>query len=267
MRLLILISLLSASACTGGGSLDDGEPQGTPPEQVAFVTSDGLEIAGPWQVAPGADSGPGALLLHQVSEEGGEVHDRSDWDGLREDLVAAGVSTLAIDFRSHGASDATDVPLFDLPSRRDQLPLDVRAALSWLTEGTRPAWIDGERLAVVGLGLGASLAVVAVHESMDDLPPDWGARSAVAISARSDRAADLNDDGTAVHDMELANSLYIAGAEHPEDAADAQELYDETRELAQLELVAGTAAHGFDLLATEPAVGDLVVQWITETWN
>lgn len=262
-----LLPLLILSACTGGGSLD-GDPTPAPPtepEEVLFETDDGLTLAGTWQEAPGALRGPAALLLHQVMQPNGEEHDRHDFDGLREDLLLAGVSVLAFDFRSHGASDPATAPLVDLAGRRDQLPLDVQAGLDFVEDQTRP--VDPDAIGVVGLGLGASLAVVAIHESYDDFPPDWGARSAVAIGARGDRAADLNVDGTPVDNLALHHVMYIAGADHPEDAPDAQLLYDETRDTRELVLIPGTALHGADLLDSEPAAADAVLDWFTTLWT
>lgn len=48
--------------------------------------------------------------------------------------------------------------------------------------------------------------------------------------------------------------------------SDARQLFDETAQQAQ-QLIPDTGAHGFDLLTTEPEVGDLVIEWNTNTWN
>ncbi len=262
---LLLLTLLCG--CDAAGSLE-GNPTPAPPtepEEVRLEASDGVGLAGTWQAAPGVERGMGALLLHQVSDPSAPQHDRHDFDALRLDLLEAGVSVLAFDFRSHGASDDATVPAINLAGDREQLPLDVRAGIDFLQRQGHS--VDPDAISVVGLGLGAALALVAVHESYDDFAPDWGARSAVAISARADRAADLNSDGTPVPNMALHNCLLIAGADHASDAADAQLLYDEVRDTARLELIDGSDAHGADLLATQPRVGDLVVDWFTDTWT
>lgn len=254
------------AGCVPGGSLS-GDPTPAPqtePEEVRFSTSDDLSLAGTWQASPGVERGPAALLLHQVSEPSGPAHDRHDWDGLRESLLAAGVSVLAFDFRSHGLSDDATTALINLPSDRDQLPLDVKAGLDFLDDQGHA--VDPERVGVVGLGLGAALALVAVHESYDGFPPNWSAGSAVAISARADRAADLNAYGTPVDNMALHNCMLIAGADNAADAADASLLFGEVRDTSHLALVEGSSAHGADLLAQEDAVGDLVLAWFTELW-
>jgi dienelactone hydrolase len=253
--------------CGVGGDLGGAPtpPPATEPEEVALEASDGVALAGTWQAAPGVQRGLGALLLHQVMEPNGPAHDRHDFDPVRDDLLAAGVSILTLDLRSHGASGEATTALVNLSGDRDQLPLDVRAGLDFLDRQGHA--VDPAQVGVVGLGLGASLALVAVHESYDELPPDWGARSAVAVSARADRVADLNADGTAVHDLALRDCALIAGAEHAADAADAELLHDEVRGTSRLVLIDGSAAHGADLLAEEPEVGRAIVEWFTDTWT
>ena len=70
--------------------------------EIALTTNDGLTL-GPRSRLRRKDRGP-ALLLHQFQR------DRADFDPIRDDLLDAGYSILAIDFRSHGTSDEAEVP-------------------------------------------------------------------------------------------------------------------------------------------------------------
>lgn len=253
--------LLLLGACSAGGELvPEEEATPTSPEAVSLTTFDGKTIAGTFQAALGIERGPGVLLLHQVDAAVGEGHDRSDWDGVFESLVSAGISTLAIDFRSHGVSDDADVPVFDLGSAREQLRYDVEAALDYLDD--RGLEIGRDRIGVAGLGLGATMAVVAVHESPDGAPGDWGADAVVSIGGRHDRAVDLTPDGDPT--LTLRDGLYIAAEDNALDAQSASLFYAATLTgERRLQLVPGTDAHGVDMLA-EDAVQTAVPAWFLE---
>jgi dienelactone hydrolase len=249
------------SACPGSGDLDPSD-DATPAlaEEVELLTQDGLAIAGTWHAADGADRGPGALLLHDVAPP--EVHDRHDFDSIFEDLRASGVSVLALDFRSHGASEEANVPEVDLGSDRGQLRWDVQAGIEYLQD--RNAEVLDEHIGVLGLGLGASMAVVADHESRGQ-PGDWGSRATVAVSASLDRAQDLNPLGDL--SLELEAARYVAPAGLPGELADAQELLEMSAEPRDLVSVAGTAAHGRELLEESGLARERVVGWIGELWG
>jgi len=260
LALSISISLL-LPACDEGGELAPEEPATpTSPEEVTLLTDDGKAIAGTFQAAMGVERGPGVLLLHQVDVVDGEGHDRHDWDGVFEAMVGAGISTLAIDFRSHGASDFADVPIFDLGSERDQLQLDVMAGLDYLDD--RNFEIGADLIGVAGLGLGGTMAVVALHESPSGEPGDWGADAVAAVSGRRDRAEDLNLDGDPT--LSLRDGFYVAGIENALDSESATHFHSITQGEARLLLQPGTDAHGADLLAAQPAIGDAIVDWFDE---
>lgn len=260
--LLPLLALASLVACEGGGELAPDEPTTpTAPQEVELTTLDGKAIAGTWQAARGVVHGTGVLLLHQVDAFEGQGHDRHDWDGTFEAMVAAGVSVLAIDMRSHGASDPADLPVIDLGSDRDQLRYDVQAGLEWL--GSRGLEVDRERIGIAGLGLGGSMAAVASHESGDQAG-DWGARAVAAISAQHDRAADLTPDGDS--SLSLENGLFAAGQDAHPDAESAGQFYAETSLVRSLMLVPDSDAHGVDLLAADAGVGLAVVDHFAGLW-
>lgn len=256
---LLLLCLLG---CSGSGDLVPDEPA-TPThrQEVELTTSDGLTIGGTWQAAVGVTHGPGVLLLHQVDAFEGEGHDRYDWAGTFDPLVEAGVTVLAIDFRSHGISDPADVPLVDLGSDREQLRYDVQAGLSFLAG--RHLEVTDEKIGVAGLGLGGTMAAVAANQS-GDMPGDWGVRGLAVVSGRHDRAEDLSPDGDT--SLSLSNGLYVAAFDNALDAESAEEFYYETTGERTLMLVPGTAAHGADLHDGFDQVGAAIVDHFDRLW-
>lgn len=248
-------------ACGGGELVPDEPATPTEMQDVQLTTTDGLTIAGTWKAAVGASHGPGVLLLHQVDAFVGEGHDRYDWSGTFDPLVDAGITVLAIDFRSHGESDPATIPLIDLGSDREQLRYDVQAGLSFL-EG-RNLEVGLDRIGVAGLGLGGTMAAVAANQS-GDVAGDWGVRALAAVSARHDRAQDLNPGGDTT--LELSNGLYIAAFDNALDAESAEELYDLTTGERSLLLMPGTAAHGADLHDEFDQVGTAIVDHFAGLW-
>ncbi len=258
---LVLVLLLSACTEDGGELAPEEPPTPTAPEEVELTTADGKLLAGTWQAAAGVERGVGVLLLHQVDTTEGEGHDRHDWDGVFELLVDSGLSVLAIDFRSHWASSPADVAVIDLGSDREQLQYDVRAGIDWLDD--QHASVGRDRIGAVGLGLGGTMAVVANHES-GDMPGEWGLDSTIAISARRDRAEDLNPDGDT--SLSLADSFYIAAMDNELDSSSAMDLHEITSGERRILLQPSSELHGAELLQSDPALGDAIADWFNELW-
>ena len=262
VRFSLVLALLLSACTDDGGELAPDEPvTPTEPEEVELSTADGKLLTGTWQAAPGVERGVGLLLLHQVDTTQGEGHDRHDWDGVFELLVDSGLSVLAIDFRSHGGSDPADVPIVDLGSDREQLQYDVRAGIDWLDD--QHAAVGPDRIGAVGLGLGGTMAVVANHES-GDMPGEWGLDSTIAISARRDRAEDLNPDGDT--SLSLTDSFYIAALDNELDSSSAVALHEITSGERRILLQPSSALHGAELLQSDPALGDAIADWFIELW-
>ncbi len=121
-------------------------------EKISFQTSDGITIVGNWYAAP--ESKRFVLLLHMMPAN------KESWQPLAEALQAAGVASLAIDFRGHGESIASQGGALDYKKFSDteqQAKMrDVEAAVAWLKEkGARE-----ETIALVGASIGANLAMV-----------------------------------------------------------------------------------------------------------
>ena len=260
MPLLALLALLAAG-CPGGGegTIDAGDDDSsvlddddvgddddfTPtfPEDMEVVTSDGLTIKGLFQSAEGVEVAPGVLLLHEIAR------DRGDFTTVFDGFVEAGISPLVIDFRGHGASDDSPVELADLQTDPSQLHHDVVAALEWLAARDD---VDGSRIGIMGLDVGASMAVVALHNRAT-----WGVKSICAMSpirAHVDALAGTDQ-------LDLENALYVAAENNAQDLADAWGLHDITLEPRDMEPVGQTDDHGADLLTGSVHAQDGTVAW------
>ena len=261
---LLALLLLLVPACEGGGegvidddddssvmddddaAVDDDDFTPTYPEDFEAVTSDGLTIHGTFQAAEGVDVAPAVLLLHEIAR------DRADFNTVFIDFVQAGISPLAIDFRGHGESDAAPVDLADLQTDPSQLLHDVVAALECLAARDD---VDGDRIGIMGLDVGASMSVVALHNRAT-----WGVKSICAISPILEHVHAL----AGTDQLDLMNALYVAAELNAEDLADAQALFDITVEPRDIEPVGQTDDHGHDLLTGSVDAQNGTVNWFVE---
>ncbi len=258
---LFALLLLPLTGCPGGGDLlpdddddsaiagddDDSTEDITPtsPVPISLTTSDGLELRGTFQAAPGVDLGPAVVMLHELG--GTRVNFNLAWDNFLDQ----GISVLAFDFRGHGQSDDGTVPLADLRTTPGELELDVRAALDYVVD---QPMVDAAEVGVIGLDVGANLAVITRHEAAQ-----WGVASIVAISPDIAGVEALGELSSA--DLVLSNAQYVAGLNNAADAADAQALYDLTTDPRDLRLVKQSSAHGADLLTGSSDAQEGVATW------
>jgi pimeloyl-ACP methyl ester carboxylesterase len=263
---LLALLLLPLTGCPGGGDLvpddDDSAVAGddddstedvvpTSPVPITLTTSDGLELRGTFQAAPGVTLGPAVVMLHELG--GTRVNFNLAWDNFLDQ----GISVLAFDFRGHGQSDDGTVALADLRTTPDQLELDLRAALDYVAD---QAVVDPTEIGVIGLDVGANLAIVARHGSAD-----WGVASIVAISPDIVGVEALGELSAA--DLVLSNVQYVAGANNAPDAADAQALYDGTTDPRDLRLVKQSSSHGADLLTGSSDAQEGVATWFATRFS
>jgi pimeloyl-ACP methyl ester carboxylesterase len=99
---------------------------------------------------------PAVLLLHGFGE------DRSVWNDFKKTLLIRGYAVMTIDLRGHGDSKTKNgQPIAAAPDWRTsphEFPLDLDAAITWLKTQTR---INSNKLAVIGVDVGANLALIA----------------------------------------------------------------------------------------------------------
>ncbi|MEW6253603.1 MAG: alpha/beta fold hydrolase, partial [Planctomycetota bacterium] len=167
------------------------------PQPVSFHAADGVRIAADYYPPPSAERGdaPAVILLH------GYAADRKIWEPLIAPLHQAGFAVLALDLRGHGES-ATTTSHQAVQQRDPELframQNDVLGAYDWLA--ARPG-IDRARLALVGAGVGASVALqYAAHD-----------RSVDALACLSPRLNDLGLDASGdTHQITGRRLLMIA---------------------------------------------------------
>src|SRR5437762_9393515 len=110
---------------------------------VDIKSSDGTILKGTYLAA--AKSGPGALLFHQSNRT------RESWDGVGQQLAAAGMNVLTVDSRGHGESGGK----YD----NKKTPEDVDAAFNYLV--SQP----GVNRDAIGAGGAGWLGVIASVEA------------------------------------------------------------------------------------------------------
>jgi dipeptidyl aminopeptidase/acylaminoacyl peptidase len=120
-------------------------------EKVAFVTKDGLTLAG-WLLKPDqvGKKVPAIVICHGLGAN------KSDFTDLAVFLVRRGYLVLTFDFRAHGDSEGSRTSL----GYHEQK--DVNAALRYLS--ARPE-VDQGRIGIFGFSLGGSTAILTAAET------------------------------------------------------------------------------------------------------
>lgn len=240
---------------------DDDDSTSEPPAPtvatpVGFETVDGLELRGTFQAAPGVTNGPAVVMVHEL------YGDRQDFNLIWEIFQDNGVSTLAFDLRGHGSSPDAGVEIDELRTTPGLLEADVRAAIGFLAD---QAVVDPSKIGVLGLDIGANLAVIGRHESRDTTLDDWGVATIVAITPDI-AGIEALWEGSA-QDLVLSNAQYVAGELAPEDAADATTLHDLTEDPKDLRIVLGTSAHGAEMVTGSSDARTGIVAWFATRLN
>ena len=227
---LAALALVLLAVCV---SASDVRAAGRP---VTLNSTDGVTIAGEYFEAT-ARPAPTVLLIHMLSRHKGE------WGGLPDRLRDAGMTVLAIDLRGHGQSSGSAQ---DLPS----MVQDVRAAARWLA--SRPN-VHGDRMAIVGASLGASLALLATVE----LPQV----RAVALLSPSLAYRGLRTDLSLIKRIGARPIWLAASSEDPLALRTTRDFAAETSGPREQQ-VSNTAAHGTALLDRDADVARALVDWL-----
>jgi pimeloyl-ACP methyl ester carboxylesterase len=133
----------------------DGGIEAAPTERLDFESS-GTRCVAWLTLPPGAGPHPVVVLVHGL----GATHDMM-LAQYEQHFAAAGIGTLAFDYRHTGASDGQPRQRISMRSQRD----DVLAALSYLSSRTD---INAARLGLWGTSLGA-MNVIRVAARRPDL--------------------------------------------------------------------------------------------------
>jgi dienelactone hydrolase len=213
--------------------------------EIELVTADSVRLAS--TLYPVAETKPPAIVfVHMLGS------DRHAWEALATRAQQAGFLGLALDLRGHGESarqtpNAPDYHTFSDATWREALQ-DIAAAKRVLIEqGANP-----ENIAVLGAGIGASLAL---HYSVEDLDV-----AAVILLSPS-----LEDHGFKTNDDLLAYGrrpvLLVCGEDDSSASAACAALKQTAPGFCELRSYAGSA-RGTDLLVSSPNAIEQVVQWL-----
>ncbi len=228
----VSIALILATACGGGAA---GPPRAIGDEVTILAPA---EPGGAQTVAlQGTERGEGTVgvvLAHMLGST------QSSWILLVEQLVRQDFHVLTFDFRGHGISGGARDP--------SSAALDLGAAVDKLRS------LGATKIFVVGASMGGTAAVVVAASSKLE--------GVVSISAPL-AIEELNAGAVVARLDEPA--LFIAAENDGTYTAAARQLASSAPEPRQLRIVAGSGAHGTDLLtdgATRQRVSDLIVDFL-----
>jgi pimeloyl-ACP methyl ester carboxylesterase len=272
LRLCSLVALVVVAAGCGNND-DDADivgpdfPEGPGRvynvESVTFSTVDQVRVSASYGRQPAAGAHPVVILVHEVGSSAAS----QEWLASRvfEFLLENGYNVLALDLRGHGGSNLpTDGRTQDvlLVSDLEDMHFEVRAGITWLR--SQPS-ADNERMAVLGTGIGANVAYVAMGAYPEDL------QAGIALSPGF-----WNNDlepiviGTGLDSFTPHTMLYIVGeadtvpiseTESLSYAAFASALNSLTAEPRSLQIFGGVSSHGLALLQS-PATSQLILDWL-----
>ncbi|OGL78975.1 hypothetical protein A3F28_01600 [Candidatus Uhrbacteria bacterium RIFCSPHIGHO2_12_FULL_57_11] len=216
-------------------------------EKINITTEDGVQIVGLWEDAGATESGA-VLLLHMMPAT------KESYADFQSKLKAAGISSLAIDFRGHGESVRTadgrnlDYKKFSDAEQQAKIK-DLEAARSWLLEkGVEPS-----RLAVVGASIGANLALESLA-SHPEIPA--GVILSPGLNYRGITTMPL------VRALARDQNLYlVASTDDPESAEAVEKLAEVSLAETQVKIFK-TAGHGTTMLEREPGFADGLAAWL-----
>ena len=237
------------------------------PRTLAIKTSDGVTLEATYFAA--AQPGPGVLLFHQSNRT------RQSWNDLAPRMAAAGIHTLALDDRGHGASGGQYDKWSD-PNREhaNQLwPADLDAAFESLA--AQPG-VDRDRIGTGGAGL---LGVDNAVETARRHPA--AVKSLVLISGET-----LRPQLQFLHQARQLPGLYVVADddEYPPTAQAMEWLYASSSspqkklihyvgreapwrwyEPVDIGRVPATGGHGTDLFKSHPELPGLILEWWVTT--
>jgi len=262
MRPTLLVAASLLCAASAGGA--------TPPVHLVDLTAaDGTPLKASY--FPAARPGPGVLLLHQVNRE------RKSWDALAVQLAAAGIHTLTLDMRGHGASGGTPyekLPRAQAAKEWSGWPGDIEVAFQYLV--AQPG-VAREAMGLGGagvLGVDNAVRLAKAHPA--------SVRSLVLLSGETfaeglrflHQASQLPalfvvaDDDEYPPTVEAMELLYITSTNpgrkliHFSRPHDAPWLWYEPFDIGR---VPASGSHGTDLFETHPELPGIIVDWLTTT--
>ena len=206
---------------------------------VGFVSGDGTPLTAMLYEAERRPA-PAVVLVHMYTRS------KSEWDGLAGRLQAEGVTALAVDLRGHGSSGGASAP-------SSAMTADVRAAMAWLA--ARPEVRVGD-VVIIGASLGANLALrAAVEEPL--------VRGVVLLSPSLDYRG-VRIESALLRQLGARPALLIASVQDPYALRTIRDLVDGDPGPREQRL-SEAPAHGTHLLAADPIMVPVLVDWLRRT--
>ena len=218
-------------------------------ERVVDLTAgDGTKLKATYFAA--AKPGPAVLLLHQCNRQ------RKIWDGLAQQLAAAGINVLTVDYRGFGESDGDRFdklpPQEAAQIQQEKWPGDIDAAFQYLV--SQP----GVTRDVIGVG-GASCGV---NNSIQTARRHPQVKSLVLLSGNTDlRGRQFLRESTKL-------PVFFAVAdddEFPSSIVAIEWLYSLAADPEKKFLHVATGGHGADMFKVHPDMPVEIVNWYVTT--
>jgi dienelactone hydrolase len=220
-----------------------------PAERVVDLTAaDGTKLKASYFAA--AKPGPGVLLLHQCNRQ------RKVWDGLAQQLAAAGINVLTLDYRGYGdsAGDRFDKlpPQEEAQIQAEKWPGDIDTAFQYL--GSQP----GVTRDVIGVG-GASCGV---NNSVQTAWRHTEVKSLVLLSGNTD----LKGRQFLRESTKLPVFFAVADDdEFPPSIVATEWLYSLAADPDKKFVHVATGGHGADMFKVHPDMTGQIVDWYVTT--
>ena len=224
--------------------------QPLPAQRIVDLTSaDGTKLKASYFAA--AQPGPGVLLLHQCNVRG-----RKNWDGLAQQLAAAGINVLTLDYRGFGESGGD--PFEKMPPQlmaqiqKEKWPGDFDTAFQYLV--SQPG-VTPDMIGVGGASCGVNNSVQLARRHPE-------VRSLVLISGVTDLKGRqfLRDSARVPVFFSVADD-----DEFPTIPLAIEWLYSLTSNPGKTFAHYATGGHGVEIFAVRPDLPGIIVGWYVTT--
>jgi pimeloyl-ACP methyl ester carboxylesterase len=213
-------------------------------QRVTIRADDGVSLVATWYEPPSRPA-PAVILVHMLNRS------RRDWDSLAQRLSADGIGALTLDLRGHGESGGAAVAD---PAQPDYaaMVLDVKAARRHLAQRGD---VQQTRVGVIGASIGANLAAL-------EAAGDPSIASLALLSPSSDyRGLRIE---AAVRKLATRPVLLVASDDDPYASRSAREIQKAGGGPREL-LIVKQAGHGTAMLARDPDLSRVLVDWFRRT--
>lgn len=236
----LFASLLTAVSCIAKEPLA--------PRIVDLTAADGIKLKASYFAA--GKPGPGVLLLHQCD------HDRKIWDGLAQQVAAAGINVLTMDLRGFGDSGdkphstARNEPI-EPQEEMQKWPADIDVAFQYLK--SQPE-MKPDLIGVGGASCGVSNAIKTAMRHPE-------VKSLVLLSGPSDIK-----DRTFLRQAKIPAFFAVADDDqYPLMVPSTEWLYLATADPEKKFAHYKTGRHGAEIFAVHPDLPLAIVDWYQTT--